>query len=257
MSGGVLLRRGLHRLRAPGALGPLARPGRHRPHRRRRRVGGLQPAAGPARRRVPRHAMRSGSALVLAGAVAALARRLAAPAGPAGDRGVRRRGRRHGLRLPPHQRRDAGRVDRATGASTPRRSPSPTRWGRPWRCRCRAWPSLPPSGRAPTRSWRCSASPWRSGWSARSPPAAPASDQVGLGLLADLVLGDARRELDQLEAGRRGAGRGDSPVAGSITSMTPRSVMIRCTTPLAGVGQRALVDDLVASRPWRRAPSAR
>ena len=26
---------------------------------------------------------------------------------------------------------------------------------------------------------------------------------------------------------------------------------------LAGVGQRALVDDLVASRPWRRAPSAR
>ena len=46
----VLLRRGLHRLRPAGALGPLPRPGRHRADLRRRGVGERQPGPGAARR---------------------------------------------------------------------------------------------------------------------------------------------------------------------------------------------------------------
>ena len=43
----------------------------------------------------------------------------------------------------------------------------------------------------------------------------------------------------------------------AVTSMTRRSVMIRWTTPRPVRGSEHSCDDLVASRPWRCAPSAR
>ena len=46
---GLLLRRGLHRLRPAGALGPEPRPRRHRAHLRRRDLGDGQPGAVAAR----------------------------------------------------------------------------------------------------------------------------------------------------------------------------------------------------------------
>ena len=63
----VLLRRGLHRLRPPGAVGTLPGPRRHRPDLRRHHVGGRQPGPGPARepglrrhRHAGRHRARAG-----------------------------------------------------------------------------------------------------------------------------------------------------------------------------------------------------
>ena len=64
---GLLLRRGLHRLRPPGAVGPHARPGRHRADVRRGGLGGLQPGVVTAgqpghqrRRDEVRHDRRAG-----------------------------------------------------------------------------------------------------------------------------------------------------------------------------------------------------
>ena len=107
----VLLRGGLHRLRAPGPLGAHTRAGRAGADRGRRRLGAVEPAAGP-----PRHPglARDRDAL---GRRPGAGRDRRADAGGGGRRppgrgrgGVRPRGRRDGLRLPAHQRRDAGRL---------------------------------------------------------------------------------------------------------------------------------------------------
>ena len=143
LSRDLLLRRGLHRLRPAGALGPLARSGRHRADLRRRGLGRVQPgpvAAGHPVTHTPRDESRHDRRAHRPAGIAAIVL-LAHDAGAASVRRPARGGYVFasvgmGFAYPRTGVAMLAVTDRrATAASTPPPSRWPTPSAPPWRCR--------------------------------------------------------------------------------------------------------------------------